>query len=212
MSFDTAITFTGPPRSPRQMLAEQSYDGHASVHDDATADALGLAGAPIEGPTHFSVFDPLAFQRWGQAWFERGCISAHFKNMVVEGEDVVADLVTASPTSATIHARKGDGTAVLEGTATIGDADETELDRRLAGMRDPGRLHIVDRLAVGQRSEATTTSMDLDRDNGALYPFSLRAKLDAITERTRWYDNSDNPWGRPIVPFEMISVLIVNGY
>jgi hypothetical protein len=69
-AFDTPITrdgdaLIGPFRAPRQMLAEQQYDGHTSVHDDATADKLGLPGAPIEGPTHFSQFDPFAVELWG---------------------------------------------------------------------------------------------------------------------------------------------------
>ena len=72
MAFTTHLTLTGPQRGPRQMLATQSYGGHASVHDDETAGRLGLAGAPIEGPTHFSQFDPLAFAVWGQRWFETG--------------------------------------------------------------------------------------------------------------------------------------------
>ena len=28
-----------------------------------------------------------------------------------------------------------------------------------------------------------------------------------ITEPSPWYAGTDNPWGRPIVPFEMLSVL-----
>ena len=63
--FETAITVTGPLRSPAQMLADQQVDGHASVHDADTAASLGLTGAPIEGPTHFSQFDPLAVARVG---------------------------------------------------------------------------------------------------------------------------------------------------
>ena len=53
MAFDTPIRTTddgariGPTRSPRQMLADQEYGGHASVHDDGVASKLGLAGAPI---------------------------------------------------------------------------------------------------------------------------------------------------------------------
>ena len=52
----------GPLRRPRQMLAEQRYDGHKSIHDDATAERLGLRAGPIEGPTHFSQFQPLLHQ------------------------------------------------------------------------------------------------------------------------------------------------------
>ena len=52
--FDTALTLTGPLRQPRQMLAEQEYDDHTSIHDDETAQKLGFQGGAIEGPTHFS--------------------------------------------------------------------------------------------------------------------------------------------------------------
>ncbi|MEC7621362.1 MAG: hypothetical protein VYD97_06370, partial [Pseudomonadota bacterium] len=77
---------SGPFRIPRQMLAEQEYDGHLSIHDDAQAESLGFKGAPIEGPTHFSQFDPLLHKLWGDDWFRFGCISSHFKSMVIEGE------------------------------------------------------------------------------------------------------------------------------
>ena len=63
--FDTEITLTGPYRRPAQMLAAQAYGGHTSVHDAETAGDLGFAGAPIEAPTHFSQFDPLAVARRG---------------------------------------------------------------------------------------------------------------------------------------------------
>ena len=67
MRFATEITVTGPLRSPAQMLQDQEVDGHASVHDADEAAALGLLGAPIEGPTHFSQFDPLPVALWGEA-------------------------------------------------------------------------------------------------------------------------------------------------
>jgi hypothetical protein len=46
-AFDNELILTGPFRAPRQMLGDQEYDGHTSVHDDATADKLGLPGAPM---------------------------------------------------------------------------------------------------------------------------------------------------------------------
>lgn len=209
MSFDTALTVTGPFRSPVQMLAEQSYDDHLSVHDAATAGSLGLSGAPIEGPTHFSQFDPLAHRLWGDAWFEAGCISAHFSTMVVEGEEVQATAVHHGGPVAEISAAKADGAIVLTGTISVAPHGETALEARLAGMRDPGELFIVDRLEVGMTSsEARATSMDMSTGNGPLYPFSLERKLAGITERSPYYDTDDNPWGRPIVPMEMLSVLI----
>lgn len=75
-------------------------------------------------------------------------------------------------------------------------------------MREPGDLFIVDQLHVGMTSrEPQPTSMDLSTSNGPLYPFSLAQKLDGITERSPWCDSVDNPWGRPIVPMEVLSVL-----
>jgi hypothetical protein len=212
MLFGTEITLTGPMRSPAQMLAKQEVDGHASVHDDATAASLGLSGAPIEGPTHFSQFDPLAVALWGVAWFERGCISSHFRTMVVEGEQVQASLTTNGPQAARIEAHKSDGTPVLAGTASIGpDHPETELAGRRGAQGEPGELFIIDQLHVGMAGEAgEVVSMSQDEGNGAAYPFSLADKLARITEPHPWYTadgGSSSPWGRAVVPIEMISVL-----
>ena len=80
----------------------------------------------------------------------------------------------------------------------------TSAGRRLG---EPGELFIVDQMSVGDRSGPVTTSVDLRTPNGDLYPFSLEQKLDAITEPSDWYRSERNPWGRPILPMEMISVL-----
>ena len=208
-AFDTPLTITGPYRRPRQLLAEQSIHGHTSIHDDATAAALELTGAPIEGPTHFSQFDPLAFGAWGPVWFERGCISSHFQTMVVDGEEVQASMTVDAQGDAAIEAHKPDGTPVLTGTASVGDGGRpTALASRLAAQRTPGSLWIIDQLTVGMTSsEPIRSVVTFDDSNGPHYPFSLRDKLDAITEPSPWYLSADNRWGRPILPFEMISVL-----
>ena len=195
-------------RGPVQMLAEQTYDDHLSVHDEATATSLGLSGAPIEGPTHFSQFDPIALELWGQQWFETGCISSHFSTMVVEGQQVRASATTTSDHAATITAMRDDGETVLTGSLSVSPHPTTALEERMANRRDPGELFIVDQLFEGMVSAAPQdTTMDLGTGNGPLYPFSLQQKLNGITERTSWYDSADNPWGRPIVPMEMLSVL-----
>jgi hypothetical protein len=209
--FATELTVTGPLRSPAQMLAEQEVDGHASVHDADSAAALGLIGAPIEGPTHFSQFDPLAVALWGDAWFERGCISSHFRTMVVEGEQVQASMTATGPSTAHIEAKKEDGTPVLVGTASVGpDHGETELSARLAKQGDPGELFVIDRLEVGMRTDGDEATMTRAERNGSAYPFSLEEKLARITEPHPFYMDdgaADSPWGRAIVPIEMISVL-----
>ena len=206
--FATPLAVTGPARRPRQMLAEQSIGGHASLHDEGTAGGLGLSGAPIEGPTHLSQIDPLAVAQWGPRWFEDGCASAHFRTMVVEGEEVTAALRCTAPGVARIDATKADGAPVLTGTATVDPDAETELAARRARLGDPGELFVYDRVELGPTGEGpVTASVDMDTPNGALYPFSLRQKLDAITEPSPWYDSEDTPWGRPILPTEVISVL-----
>jgi hypothetical protein len=211
-AFDTPITLTGPFRGPAQMLQEQSNEGRKSVHDGDTAASLGLAGAPIEGPTHFSQFDPLAYELWGHAWWERGCISSHFRTMVVEGEEVQASATTTGDGAARIEAHKADGTPVLEGTISLGpEHPETALEARRAAQGGPGELFILDQLEVGMAwPEAITASIPYAEGNGPAYPFSLAEKAVKITEPSPWYTPegaAEDPWGKIVVPFEMISVL-----
>jgi hypothetical protein len=210
----TTITLSGPRRAPAQMLANQSYDGHKSVHDGDSAAKLGLPGAPIEGPTHFSQFEPLGAALWGDRWFSHGCISAHFQNMVIEGEEVDARLTTDGPgaTSGRIDACKADGTPVLTGTLSIGpDHGQTELSKRLAvAMARPvEKLYIIDQMSVGQRSPGDElVRMGIDDHMGSLYPFTLREKLASITEHLTYHaPGASTPWGAAVVPIEMISVL-----
>ena len=216
--FSDTPALCGALRRPRQMLAEQRYDGHKSIHDDAMAGSLGLRAGPIEGPTHFSQFDPLLYQLYGQVWFETGCLSAHYQNMVVEGEEVRAFVVPAGSGKqlARIWAEKRDGTPVLTGTASIGPVDgrgeATEIEQRIAKLRPSGPLVIYRDLRVGQKDEAVErVRMGFDQHMGDSYPFTLADKLAVITEPCRWYTadgGRESPWGRPILPREMISVLL----
>lgn len=48
--------------------------------------------------------------------------------------------------------------------------------------------------------------MGLDTHMGELYPFTLADKLAAITEPSPWYHDA-SPWGGPVIPTEMVSVL-----
>jgi hypothetical protein len=210
MSFDTQLVISGPLRGPKQMLADQEYGGHSSIHDDAMAEKLGFRAGPIEGPTHFSMFPPLLAQIWGQAWFERGCLSAHYLNMVIEGEEVRAFAEVPAPgaTSTKVWAEKADGTPVLEASASLGPGP-TLLEQRMAALRPPEKLLILEDLHVGLKgAEDERVRMDPDQNMGKLYPFSLNQKLAKITETSPWYsDPKASPWGRAIIPLEMVSVL-----
>jgi len=217
--FDTPIddigdALAGPLRSPRQMLATQEYDSHASIHDDATAQKLGFKGGTIEGPTHFSQFAPLCVALWGTTWLERGCLSAHYRNPCFEGERVRA--FAAKPqqgqSQVSIWMQREDGTEILRGTASIGESEvPTALTQRLSELKAPEQRVILRDVSVGMRSPRLRVRMDAAQHMGALYPFSLADKLKVITENSPWYSAAtatSSPWGRPIIPFEMISVLL----
>ncbi len=202
----------GEFRYPRQMLQKQQYDGHLSIHDDSMASDLGFSGAPIEGPTHFSQFVPLLHDLFGDIWFTCGCISAHYKNMVVEGEEVRAFLKSGGEASNTIKigAEKRDGTQVLVGTASVGPKHgETEIATRIKQLVPSKQLVILSDLSVGQKGAGDPERVCMDFNNilGQMYPFSLEEKLKVITEKHPYYTENTNPWGRPIIPLEMISVL-----
>ena len=200
---------SGPWRKPKQMLHAQTYDSHASIHDDATAQKLGFQGGPIEGPTHFSQFAPLCERIWGKAWFETGCLSAHYRNPVFEGEEVQASIERPKPGTriGAIGMTRKDGTEILRGTASVGDVKATALSERLKELRPLTDPVILRDIKLGMKTAPQKVKMDFDQHMGDLYPFSLAAKLKVITEPSPWYAGSDNPWGRAIVPFEMLSVL-----
>lgn len=207
---DTDGALHGPWRQPRQMLHAQTYDSHASIHDDATAQKLGFKGGTIEGPTHFSQFAPLCVRLWGDAWFESGCISAHYRNAAYEGEDVQAiiEKPAAGAHYATIRMVKRDGTEILRGSASVGsDSPPSALDVRLTELKPLADAVILRDVTIGMTTAPQTVRMDIDQHMGDLYPFSLAQKLKVITEPSPYYRGSDTPWRRPIIPIEMLSVL-----
>lgn len=204
----------GPWRKPVQMLAQQDIGGRTSIHDDATAEKVGFVAGPIEGPTHFSQLVPLGHAHFGDAFHERGCISSHYLSPCVEGDEVQAWSALAPDDAGRVKAgaTKRDGTPVLSATLSLGpDHPETELDALMARLRPPEQLVILRDLAVGAKgAEIERVRMDFDQHMGALYPFSLAQKLGVITEPCAYYTAEGaekSPWGRPLIPFEMISVL-----
>jgi hypothetical protein len=214
--FETAIAdaegvLSGPYRAPKQMLAVQEYDGHASIHDDATAQKLGFKGGTIEGPTHFSQFAPLGFALWGERWLSGGCISAHYRAPVFEGEEVKAFM--RRPEKHDNHTEiwmlRANGDEILRGTASVGPAfPPSALDTRLSAIAPLTDPVILADLKIGQRSARNPVRMNFEQHMGALYPFTLAQKLARITEPCSFYSSNDNPWQRRIVPLEMISVLM----
>jgi hypothetical protein len=210
---DSADALAGPWRTPRQMLNNQQYDGHVSIHDDAMAQKFGFKGGTIEGPTHFSQFIPLCVQLWGAKFLEQGCLSAHYRNACYEGDKVRAFVAkpAAGATQTTMWMQREDGTEVLKGTASIGTNNPpTALEHRLTELKPLDNAVILRDVKVGMRRKRIPVRMDMSQHMGNLYPFSLADKLQRITEPSAWYTldgGQQSPFKRAIVPFEMISVL-----
>ena len=152
---------------------------------------------------------PLAHRQWGDGFLSTGCLSAHYRNAVYEGERVRAFLKPhgADASVADIRMERDDGTEILAGTASVGAA-ETALERRLRTLTPLADPVILADVRVGLKAPRTPVRMGPDQHMGELYPFSLSEKLERITEPSPWYAGGSNPWGRPLVPFEMISVLM----
>lgn len=208
---DDGAVISGPLRGPKQMLHAQSYDDHASIHDDATAQKLGFKGGTIEGPTHFSQFAPLGEHIWGKDWFETGCLSAHYRSPCYEGD--LAHAFMRKPadgaTQTEIWMEREDGEEVLRGTASIGaNNPPSALELRMQSLKAPEVFVILADVVMGKFGGRIPVRMDASQNMGALYPFSLADKLKVITEPSPWYGSADNPWNRAIIPMEMISVLL----
>ena len=205
---------SGHLRGPGQMLAVQTYQGHTSIHDDATAQQLGFKAGTIEGPTHFSQFAPLCYAVWGESWFAQGCLSVLYRAPAFEGDELRAYLRRPLNlrSAADIWLLRNDGTEILRGSASVGaPAGSSAVQRRLSVLKPLSDPVILADVRLGALAEREPAQMNSDQYMGALYPFSLRQKLEKITEPSPWYATSDNPWSRPIVPFEMISVLMQHG-
>lgn len=131
--------------------------------------------------------------------------------MVVEGEETRAFVERPDSNTFSVRAwaEKADGVPVLEASASLGpNPTQTLLEKRLSALRPPGELVILADLSVGLKgAQDELVRMDPDQNMGKLYPFSLAQKLKVITEASPWYASSDTPWGRPIIPLELVSVL-----
>jgi hypothetical protein len=109
-----------------------------------------------------------------------------------------------------VWVEKGDGTQVLEASASVAPHVATLLEDRLSQLRPPNHPVILEDLRVGMLGvEDERVVMLHDQRMGPLYPFSLDEKLAVITENSNWYsDPKASPWGRAIIPLEMVSVLL----
>jgi hypothetical protein len=174
---DAAIELEGEFRAPRNLFqhVEGTTKGAGSIHNDAVASKLGFKGGTVPGSVHMNQFVPLILNIYGDAWLERGTLSAFFTQATVDNERVRA---TAERGDERVRLRMynepGDQVCEATGSLSVPDAG-AELVRRMASQ-DPaaeGRLRILADLKVGD--EQRGIPLRLDRE-------MLLRTLETITE------------------------------
>ncbi|GBD24668.1 hypothetical protein HRbin29_02350 [bacterium HR29] len=178
----------GPWREPRNEAADQ----RGSIHDDETARRLGFRGGTVAGSIHLEQFPPSFLRLWGPRWFERGSISAYFRNATTDREAVrtyvrIPDRTDDVQTEIWMEDREG--RQVLEGTASVGDPGApTRLAQLLASQRTGGDVRILGHLAPGTELPPVPTRLPLEAGE---------QRMRVITEPLPWYA-TESPWGGPI--------------
>ena len=175
----TAARF-GPWRTPRNLSA----DAAGSIHDDDTAQELGLRGGTVAGNIHLNQFVPSCVDTFGSDWHAHGCLSVWFERPTLDLEQVrvgIADVDGA----AIVHMEQADGQRTAVGTAHVGEpTTPTELAGRDRRDVDVSSLRILRRLGPG------TTFAPRERVANGDKQRALLAR-DLITEPRPEYDGAD---------------------
>jgi hypothetical protein len=196
----TVDVLAGPVRNPRNLSAGVV----GSIHDDATATALGFRGGTVAGSIHMDQFPPLALRAFGNRWFADGSLSLYFRYATTDGEPVWAFLETP-PQPNDVQTRAWATTTgdvlVAEGTAASGTpAEPSALRSRDLRPVDPAQLRILSGLRPGAVFGDLVMEPDGERQR-------KRIGQDAMTEPLDWY-TGPSPWGGPIAaPSTVVDLL-----
>jgi hypothetical protein len=194
-------TITGPVRSPRNLAATIV----GSIHDDATATALGFRGGTVAGSIHMDQFPPLLLEAFGERWFETGSLSLYFRHATTDGEPVQAFLERPEHGEPDAQVRAwataGEDTLVAEGTASVGNpAAASALHSRDLRPTEPGELRILRSMKPGDVLGDYRLTVNAERQYSAI-------RQGAMTEPLDWYTEA-SPWGGPIAsPSAVVGLL-----
>ncbi len=192
---------TGPERRPRNLSARAV----GSIHDDATATALGFRGGTVAGSIHMDQFPPLLVEAFSPGWFESGSLSLYFRHATTDGEPVIALLgrppVGERDAQVRAWATTSDGTLVADGTAAAGNpAAASALRSRDLRAVDPAELRILRGLRTGDVIGDCQVTVDGKRQRSVI-------SQAAMTEPLDWY-TGPSPWGGPIAaPSTVVNLL-----
>jgi hypothetical protein len=192
---------SGPVRRPRNLAASIA----GSIHDDATATALGFRGGTVAGSVHMDQFPPLLLRAFGQRWFETGSLSLYFRHATTDGEPVQAFVEShgAGETDPQVRswATTENDVIVAEGTASVGQPSApSALHGRDLRPARPAELRILSRLSAGQPLGELLQAPDAGRQRAVI-------GQGAMTEPLGWY-TGPSPWGGPIAsPSTVVGLL-----
>jgi hypothetical protein len=196
------VIITGPVRSPRNLAANIA----GSIHDDATAAALGFRGGTVAGSIHMDQFPPLLLDAFGERWFETGSLSLYFRHATTDGEPVQAFLERPAQGESDAQVRAwattGEDTLVAEGTAGAGNpAAASALYSRDLRPAPPGELRILSSMKPGEvLGDYPGLGVNAERQYSAI-------RQGAMTEPLEWY-TAASPWGGPIAsPSAVVGLL-----
>jgi hypothetical protein len=106
----------GPWRAPVNISAA----AEGTIHDDATAQALGLRRGTVAGSIHMEQMVPMAVAVLGDAWLQHGSLSIYFHHATGDGEQVRCRAAEPDGASTTIEMHTPEGALVCEGVASLG--------------------------------------------------------------------------------------------
>lgn len=179
----------------RRAVNAASGAGGGSIHDNETAQNLGMRGGAVVGIVHLNLFPPLILKTFGQRWFEKGSLSIFYTYALVDGEQVkgVMGLPPEGKKDVQVEAwaESQDGHTVGKGTIAAGEPEELsylqEIELKNA---EPGELRILAGLNAGD--ELPSRDVLITRE-------IVDRSLETITDTLDWY-KGDSPWGGAIAP------------
>lgn len=176
----------GEWRAPTNIAAHAA----GSIHDDQTAQALGLRGGTVAGSIHMEQYPPLLLRLFGDDWWRTGGLALWFANATLHGERVRCRAERVDDRRAAVWMETEAGVRVNEGTASLGADPDSTVRRRLATLRPAEDLRLLADVRVGDTGEASVRVPAADID----------AHLPVITEPLAAYSD---PTAR-VVPFNRL--------
>ena len=192
---DDIVTKEGRIYGGWRRAVNAAIHSEGSIHEDATAQKLGMRGGAVVGIVHLNLFPPLVLKTFGPEWFEQGCLSIFYTYALLDGEQVRGVMEIPSEGARDVQveawAEDPDGRTVGKGTVSIGEPKELSyLQAMELKNAEPGELRILEGLKAGDElpsQDVLITQETVDR------------ALETITDPLDWY-RGDSPWGGAILP------------